>query len=135
MSFTTALWVTAIALVVFLAIDLTWLGLVAKGTYRHFLGPILLEKPRVGAAGLFYALFVIGLVYFAIAPAIDEHSLRTAMQNGALYGFFTYATFDLTCYSVLKGYPLGIVPIDMAWGTFLAFAVASSTYGAYQALT
>lgn len=135
MSITTASWVTAVAFVIFLAIDLTWLGIVAQGTYRHFMGDIMLDKPRWGAAFAFYALFVVGLVYFAIAPAIADQSLQTAVVKGALFGLFTYATFDLTCYAVLKGFPGAIVPIDMIWGTVLAMSVSSATFLVHRAVT
>lgn len=117
-----------VAAVVFLAIDLVWLGLVAPGLYDHFLGDLLAESPNVAAAAVFYAIFVAGLVYFVIAPAIEERSLRAAIVRGAAFGFVTYATWDLTSLAVIDGFPVGIVPIDLAWGSFLAAAVSAATY-------
>jgi uncharacterized membrane protein len=123
-----------IALGTFLAIDLTWLGFVARGIYASLMRDILAPQVNWPAALGFYALFVVGLIYFAIGPAVREGSLSTAMLNGAFYGLFTYATYDLTNYAVLKGYPAAIVPIDIAWGVVLACAVSSLTFLAYRAL-
>ncbi len=123
-----------IALGAFLAIDLTWLGFVALGIYTGLMRDILAPQPNWPAALGFYALFVVGLIYFAIGPAVREGSLSTAMLNGALYGLFTYATYDLTNYAVLKGYPAAIVPIDIGWGVVLAFAVSSLTFFVHRAL-
>ena len=120
--------VYAVALVLFLAIDLLWLGIVARTVYRRLLGPLLRDPPRMGVAFLFYAIFVAGLVYFAIGPGVEDGDFGTALLAGALYGFFTYATFDLTCLAVLDRYPAAIVPIDMAWGTALGASVASGTW-------
>ena len=117
-----------VAAVVFLALDLVWLSLVAQSLYEHFLGDLLADSPNAVAAFVFYAIFVAGLVYFAIAPAVDEQSVRTALVRGAALGLVTYATWDLTSLAVIEGFPVGIVPIDMAWGTFLAATVSTATY-------
>ena len=117
-----------VAAVVFLALDLVWLSLVAQGLYEHFLGDLLADSPNAAAAFAFYAIFVAGLVYFVIAPAVHEQSARTAFVRGAAFGLITYATWDLTSLAVIEGFPVGIVPIDMAWGTFLAAAVSTTTY-------
>jgi uncharacterized membrane protein len=124
-----------IAAVVFLALDLVWLGLVAQGLYEHFLGDLLADPPNAAAAFVFYAIFVAGLVYFVIAPAIEEQSARTAVVRGAAFGFVTYATWDLTSLAVIEGFPVGIVPIDLAWGTFLAATVSLATYHLWRRLT
>lgn len=117
-----------VAAVVFLALDLVWLSLVAQGLYEHFLGDLLADSPNAAAAFVFYAIFVAGLVYFVIAPAVDEESVKTALVRGAAFGLVTYATWDLTSLAVIEGFPVGIVPIDIAWGTFLASAVSTTTY-------
>jgi uncharacterized membrane protein len=117
-----------VAAVVFLALDLVWLSLVAQDLYEHFLGDLLADSPNAAAAFVFYAIFVAGLVYFVIAPAVEEQSARTALVRGAAFGLVTYATWDLTSLAVIEGFPVGIVPIDMAWGTFLAAAVSTATY-------
>ena len=124
-----------VAALVFLALDLVWLSLVAQGLYEHFLGDLLADSPNAAAAIVFYAIFVAGLVYFVIVPAVDEQSARTALVRGAAFGFVTYATWDLTSLAVIAGFPVGIVPIDMAWGTFLAAAVSTTTYLLWARLT
>jgi uncharacterized membrane protein len=123
-----------VAAAVFLVIDLLWLGFVAPALYEHFLGDLLADSPNVAAAAVFYAIFVAGLVYFVIAPAVDEQSVRTALVRGAAFGFVTYATWDLTSLAVIEGFPVGIVPIDMAWGTILAAAVSVTTYMVWSRL-
>jgi len=128
MTLTLALKLYAIAFALFIVIDLVWLGVVANGLYRRILGPLMRDQPNWPVAIAFYALFIVGLVYFAIAPAVDGGTLGDAALKGALFGFFTYATFDLTNWAVLKGYPAAIVPIDMAWGTALGAGVATGTY-------
>ena len=117
-----------VAAVVFLALDLVWLSLLARDLYEHFLGDLLADSPNATAAFLFYAIFLAGLVYFVVAPAVEEQSVRTALVRGAAFGLVTYATWDLTSLAVIEGFPVGIVPIDMAWGTFLAAAVSTATY-------
>jgi uncharacterized membrane protein len=117
-----------IAAVVFLALDLVWLSVVAQGLYEHFLGDLLAASPNVAAAFVFYAIFLAGLVYFVIAPAVHERSARTAVARGAAFGLVTYATWDLTSLAVIEGFPAAIVPIDLAWGTFLAATVSGTTY-------
>ena len=128
MSFKSAVGQYLVAAAVFLALDLGWLSWVAPGLYAHFLGDLLADSPNVVAAAIFYAIFVAGLVYFAVAPAVVERSARTALVRGAAFGLVTYATWDLTALAVLEGFPVGIVPIDMAWGAFLAAAVSAVTY-------
>jgi uncharacterized membrane protein len=132
MSLRSALGQYLVAVVVFLAIDMVWLVLVAPDLYEHFLGDLLADSPNVAAAAIFYAIFVAGLVYFVIAPAVAERSARTAMVRGAAFGFVTYATWDLTSLAVLDGFPVWIVPIDLAWGAFLAASVSTATYGLWS---
>jgi len=118
----------AIALPVFLAIDMTWLGLIAKNFYARQIGHLL--KPDVNwiAAIAFYFLFLAGLVFFVIEPAIEKKSLVDAVLRGAFFGLVTYATYDLTNLHVAKDWPLAITIVDMAWGAALAASVAAITY-------
>jgi uncharacterized membrane protein len=118
----------AIAVPIFFAIDMTWLGLIAKKFYREQIGMLL--KPDVNwiAALAFYFLFIAGLVLFVIEPAMQKHSWPDALLRGAFFGLVTYATYDLTNLAVTKDWPLLITVVDMAWGTILAAAVATMTY-------
>lgn len=114
--------------VIFFALDMVWLGLVAKDMYRKELGPLLKSQPDWVAAGIFYLLFILGTLIFAVYPAVGKHSLTTAVVLGALFGFFTYATYDLTNLATLKDWPLMISLVDIAWGTFLTSTVSAAGY-------
>ena len=118
----------AIALPVFFAIDMVWLGLVAKGFYAKQIGPLL--KPDViwTAAIIFYLLFVVGLVVFVIMPAIEKNSWTHALLFGALFGLVCYATYDLTNLAVTKDWPLLVTIVDLVWGAVLAASVSAVTY-------
>lgn len=120
---------------IFCVLDLVWLSLVANDLYRRLLGDLLANEPNAGAAVLFYAIFIGGLVYLVIHPAIEEGSIRRASLNGAIFGLVAYATWDLTNLAVVEGFPVALVPIDMAWGTFLAAAVSTGTYLLWKQLT
>ncbi|MEM5585438.1 DUF2177 family protein [Roseibium sp. AS2] len=113
---------------VFLAIDFVWLTQVATRFYYDRLGHLLMDKPNLVAAGLFYILYVVGIVVFAVAPALKGESIATALIYGALFGFFTYATYDLTNFATLRNWPLAVVAVDVAWGTFLAGFSAGAGY-------
>ncbi len=129
-------WVSqfVVAAAIFCLIDFVWLGFVGKKLYDDRMGHLLADKPNIGAAVIFYTIFVAGLVYFVIHPAVSEGSVAKALLAGAFFGFVTYATWDLTNLSVLKDFPASIVPIDMAWGTILAMSVSGVTYAIVQAL-
>jgi uncharacterized membrane protein len=80
------------------------------------------------AAIAFYILFVVGIVYFAINPGLEAGSLSQTLKNAALYGFFTYMTYELTNYAVIEGWPKGLVLVDIIWGVVLATSVAWVAY-------
>ncbi len=112
---------------VFFAIDMLWLGFVASSFYKAQLGS-LLGPVNWSVAILFYLLFLVGLIIFAIAPALQDRSIGTALLYGALFGFFTYMTYDLTNLSTIRDWPWSLSFVDIAWGTVLSAAVASITY-------
>ena len=117
----------AVAVVVFLVLDLVWLTVVARRLYDELLGPLLADPVRPVPAVLFYALFVAGLVHFVVLPALARDSVRWAVGSGAFFGLVTYATWDLTSLSVLDGFPAALVPIDLAWGAVLSATVCAVT--------
>ena len=114
---------------VFFAIDLVWLGVVAPGMYQRHVGHLLAEQVRWVPALLFYAIYIAGLLTFAIVPALDAGSIARAVVLGALLGFFAYATFDLTCLALFKDFPVIVVVIDLIWGSVLSCAVCAAGYG------
>ncbi len=105
--------------VIFLFIDFLWLGYIAKTFYFSRLGELLLDKPNLGVAAVFYAVYVIGIVIFAVGPALQSGSWKTALLYGALFGFFCYATYDMTNLATLKGWPVTVAIVDTIWGTVL----------------
>lgn len=117
-----------IALPVFFAIDMVWLGLVAKNFYAKQIGFLLKEDVNWTAAIVFYLVFLLGLVVFVVSPAFEKQSFSQALLLGALFGFVTYATYDLTNLATLKDWPLLVTAVDLAWGSVLSASVAGVTY-------
>lgn len=111
--------------VVMIALDLLWLGVVAKPLYQKGLGALMLEQPLWPVALLFYALFALGLVIFGVAPQDAARSWSQTLLMAALFGFFCYATYDLTNLATLKNWPVGLSLVDMAWGTVVSAASAA----------
>jgi uncharacterized membrane protein len=118
----------AIALTIFLALDMFWLGVMAKNFYRNQIGILMKSDINYTAAIIFYLLFTVGLVLFVIAPAIEKNSWRHALLFGALFGLICYATYDLTNLAILKDWPLLITIVDLVWGAALAAAVSTATF-------
>lgn len=131
MNFVELLFTFAVAMLFFLAIDLLWLGVLAKDFYKKHLKTKMRKVPNWPVAFLFYAVFIIGLIYFAIRPAIVDEDFVLGILNGFLYGIFTYSTYELTNLAVIKGWPRGVVLIDILWGGILSFSVVMLTYLCY----
>lgn len=108
-----------IALFTFLAIDSVWLSLTLPTLYLAQIGHLMAEDANFLAAGIFYLLYIFGLLTFVIEPAIKTESLKQASLRGALFGLITYATYDLTNFATLENWSLLITVVDMAWGTIL----------------
>jgi uncharacterized membrane protein len=116
---------TAIVMVV---LDLLWLGVVAKPMYQQGIGHLMAERPVIPVAVLFYLLYAAGVVVFAVAPQLAPAASRgwaETLVMAALFGFFAYATYDLTNLATLKGWPLGLSLVDIAWGTVVSTASAA----------
>ncbi len=113
-----------ITLAVFFLIDMVWLGVVAKGFYRKHLGAMLSPKVNWIAAILFYLLFIVGMLVFAIKPALAAGEPTKALVLGALLGLISYATYDLSNMATLKDWPLVVTIVDLVWGTVLGGSVS-----------
>ncbi|SDR62580.1 Uncharacterized membrane protein [Rhizobiales bacterium GAS191] len=111
--------------VVFLGLDGLWIGWIAKRFYIASIGPMMREQPSIGVALVFYAIFLAGMVVFAVIPSIED-GWRKACLLGALYGLCTYATYDLTNLATLKSFPARLAVIDLAWGICLSAAAATA---------
>ena len=124
--------VYVVAFVSFFAIDLVWLGVISKKLYQKHLGYLMADKVNWTAGILFYVLFIAGLVFFAIQPAIDRNSLWYGVLAGGFFGLVAYATYDLTNLATIRQWPLLITVVDLAWGTFLNAATAGVSFVLYK---
>lgn len=117
-----------VSLIVFFAIDIAWLGFIAKKFYREQIGHLMAEKTNWPAAIIFYTVFIGGLVLFAVTPALEMNSWIYAMKMGAIFGFMTYATYDMTNLATLKDWPIIITIVDIVWGTVLNSLTAGISF-------
>lgn len=122
------------SLVTFLIIDGLWLGIVARSFYVQQIGHLLRPSPDFGVAGAFYLLYVVGVVVFAVLPALAQQSWVTALVLGALLGFIAYGTYDLTNLATLAGWPVLVSVVDMIWGAVLTATVVLAGYMAGRML-
>ena len=106
-----------VTLLLFTLVDLVWLVRVAPKLYRKYIGHLMGDRVNLVGAGLFYIVFIVGLVYFVIGPNINDPLM--AFVSGAMFGLVTYATYDLTNLATLKAWPVTITVIDLIWGTFV----------------
>jgi len=116
------------SLVVFLSVDMIWLSTMASRVYRPIMGDIALSGANLAPAVAFYVLYPVGLVIFVILPALRGGNIYAALIYGALFGFFTYATYDLTNQATLRNWTLQLSLIDMAWGTVLSAVSAAAGF-------
>lgn len=120
----------AAACLTLFALDLLWLGLIAKDFYRNQLGHLLRPDVAWAPALLFYLLYVGALVVFVVQPAVERHSLSRALWMGAFFGLTAYATYDLTSLALIRGFPLRVALVDLAWGAALTAAAAAAGWWA-----
>lgn len=118
------------ALVTLAILDALWLGVVSREFYKARLGQLLLDQPLWWAAILFYLIHAAGVAVFAVPPAVAAGTWTAAALYGALFGICVYAAYDLTNLATLRGWPMAVSLVDLAWGavvtaaaTFVAFLV------------
>ncbi len=100
-------------LLVMLMLDIAWIGFIAAELYANGIGHLMAKEPNLYAAVIFYIIFISGLMVFAITP---RNSVKISMRQAALYGFFTYSTYEFTNMATLINWPVGMTVIDIAWG-------------------
>jgi uncharacterized membrane protein len=122
------------AAIVMAGLDFVWLRLTVDSLYQGALGGLLAAKPNMFGAVAFYIVYLAGVMVFAVRPGLEDGAWKTSLVHGALFGFFAYATYDLTNLATLKDWPLRISLIDMAWGTFLTAMAAAAGAAAALAL-
>jgi uncharacterized membrane protein len=125
-----------IATIIFMFIvDLIWLSQIAEPLYQAGIGHLMAVAPKLGFAAIFYLVYVFGLLWFAVRPNIATKGVKICFITGAMFGFFVYASYDLTNLALLKDWPLKLSLIDMTWGTLLSgtcAAVAKFVYGKFN---
>jgi len=107
---------------------MVWLGLAAKKFYGGQIGFLMKTNINWFAAIIFYLLFIAGLVFFVISPAVEKKSWLNALFVGALFGLLTYSTYDLTNLATLKDWPLLLTVVDIIWGMVLSTSVSLISY-------
>ena len=123
-----AVWAYIGALLAFLVLDGLWLGVLMSSTYKELLGTLMLAQPKWGPAIVFYLLYVLGVVFFVVLPALARGSARRAALSGALFGLVAYGTYDMTNWATLQGWSAQLALMDMAWGGLLTCLAALSGY-------
>ena len=114
------------------ALDILWLGVVAKGLYARQMGDLLRPDVKWVPALLFYLIYFAAVVVFVVLPAVERKSLMRAIVLGAFFGLAAYATYDLTSLALIRDFPLTIVLVDLAWGLVLTAIASAAGYAAAQ---
>ena len=115
-------------------LDFLWLTNTSAGLYHRDLGPLLADDPNMTVAVIFYLTYIVGVLIFAVRPALTDGDWKTAALYGALFGFFAYATYDLTKFTTLRNWHWQITLIDMGWGAFATGVTATLAYYAASAI-
>ena len=109
-------------------LDFFWLTTTNATVYRPVLHSVLLDGVRPVPAGLFYLIYLVGVVIFGVGPGIRSGRWRDATAMGGLFGFFAYATYDLTNQATLAVWATHITALDLSWGTFLTATGSTAGY-------
>lgn len=117
-----------VSFVIFLVIDAVWLTLVAPKFYKSQIGHLMSDTPNLIAALIFYLIFIFGIVYFVLQPALETRDFTKLIISAVLFGFITYATYDLTNLATLKDWPIKVTIVDLIWGTSLSSIVSILAY-------
>ncbi len=107
-------------LLVLTALDILWLGVFAKARYEAAIGHLLAPQANLTVAVLFYCLFALGLVVFAVVPNAYTTGWSKTLGSAALFGFFTYMTYDLTNLATLRNWPVSVSVLDITWGVVVS---------------
>jgi uncharacterized membrane protein len=115
-----------LAIVILIVLDGIWLGLLMQDFYRRHLSSIARMAggrldPIWPAAALVYPALAGGLTVLVLSRTRQP---LEALALGAFFGLVTYAVYDLTNYATLRDWPVSMVVVDIAWGTFLCGSTA-----------
>lgn len=118
----------AITFILFLVIELVWLVVVAKNFYQKELGHLMKPQPSLAPTALFGLIFILGMVFFVINPAVEKNSWTYALFVGIFYGLITYSTYSLTNLATLESWPLKVSIVDLIWGGSLGAMVSTLSF-------
>ncbi len=118
----------AATLILFLAIDVVWLGVLARDFYMSQIGDRMREQPDLFVAALFYLGYAGSIVFFAVNPALTAGSWKVAARNGGLLGLTAYGAYELTNFATLPGWPAAMTLVDIIWGALLTGTAAAGGY-------
>ncbi len=124
-----------ITLGVFLLIDIIWLSFISRALYSKHLSYLMAPKVNFAAAGIFYIIFVLGMMYFVINPALAKSDWMAALLPGVFFGLIAYSTYDLTNLATIRDWPLIITVVDLIWGSFLGGATCTISYFIIKAVS
>ncbi len=109
-----------VIMLVMFVLDIVWLGTIARPMYQQGIGHLMAQQPNLFFAALFYLVYALGLMWFALLPNRHHRGLKSTFAAAASFGFFVYASYDLTNLAMLKDWPLKLALIDITWGTWLS---------------
>ncbi|TQJ35554.1 DUF2177 family protein [Arthrobacter sp. SLBN-122] len=111
-------WLTTyvVSALIFAVLDVAWILLVANPLYQSQIGHLLAPRTNLPGAVLFYVIFVAGMVHYGVRPNSPGLALRQRVTGAALFGFFTYATWALTGFAVLRDFTALVAVTDILWG-------------------
>lgn len=118
----------AVTAVIFFGMDFLWLTLTSNSFYKPQLGSLLLEKPNMPVAAAFYLVYIIGIVAFAVLPALEQGAWMRALWGGALLGLVAYGTYDITNLATLTNWSTTVTIVDLVWGTLATATAATASY-------
>jgi uncharacterized membrane protein len=113
-----------VMLIAFFAVDMLWLGLVARLFYKKYLGYLMAPSVNWYAAVIFYLLFIGGILFFVVLPGLKENSLQATLIRAVFFGLITYATYDLTNLATIREWPMAVTIVDLIWGMVLTTVVS-----------
>lgn len=116
------------AAALFFALDFVWLSFLAIGFYRSEIGHLIMDRPNLAAAGAFYLFYVVGIVGFAVMPAVSQQSWGWALIAGVALGLLAYGTYDMTNLATIKDWSWKVSAVDLVWGGFLTGAASVAGY-------
>lgn len=117
-----------------LLLDVLWIGFIAKPLYQQGIGHLMADKPNLAIAALFYVVYAAGLMWFVVEPYANAAGVGKVVLTAALFGFFAYATYDLTNWATLKDWPASVAIADMLWGSLASAAAATTGYYVLRAM-